>query len=273
MTADALTLMAVHAHPDDEASSTGGILARYAAEGIRTVLVTCTNGELGDGHEATKPGESGHDEAWVVAKRRQELEKSCEILRVSSLEMLGYRDSGMIGWPQNDAAGSFWTTPVPEAAAQLSELMEQYRPQVVVTYDANGFYGHPDHIQAHRITLAALEATPVADKLYYPAIAKSAMAAFREIVRSTGVEDPGDGEEDWDFGVDDDLIAATVDCAGFTAQQYEALAAHGSQSDGTFFLRLGPDLFSAVMRFETFVRAYDRTGAATPEDDLFAGLR
>ncbi len=118
MTADALTLIAVHAHPDDEASSTGGILARYAAEGIRTVLVTCTDGALGDGHEATKPGESGHDEAWVVAKRRQELEKSCEILGVSSLEMLGYRDSGMIGWPQNEAAGSFWTTPVPRGFRQ-----------------------------------------------------------------------------------------------------------------------------------------------------------
>jgi LmbE family N-acetylglucosaminyl deacetylase len=265
--------MAVHAHPDDEATSTGGILARYAAEGIRTILVTCTNGELGDGHEASKPGDSGHDEAAVVAKRRQELDKSCEILRISSLEMLGYRDSGMMGWPQNDAVGSFWTTPVAEPAARLSELLERYRPQVVVTYDANGFYGHPDHIQAHRITVAALEATAVAEKLYYPAIAKSAMAQFRDIVRSAGVEDLGEGEEDWDFGVDDDLIAATVDCTGYIAQQYEALAAHESQSDGTFFLRLGLDLFSKLMRFETFVRAYDRTGAPTPENDLFAGLR
>ena len=268
-----LTLMAVHAHPDDEASSTGGILARYAAEGIRTVLVTCTNGELGDGHEASKPGDSSHDEAWVVAKRRRELEKSCEILQVSSLEMLGYRDSGMMGWPQNDVEGSFWTTPVAEPAARLSELLERYRPQVVVTYDANGFYGHPDHIQAHRITLAALEATPVADKLYYPAIAKSAMAQFRDIVRSAGVDDLDGPEEDWEFGVDDELIAATVDCTGYTAQQYEALAAHESQSDGTFFLRLGLDLFSKLMGLETFVRAFDRIGAPVPENDLFAGLR
>ena len=80
MTEATLTLMAVHAHPDDEASSTGGILARYSAEGIRTVLVTCTNGELGDGHETSKPGDIGHDEAWVVATRRRELEASCEVL-------------------------------------------------------------------------------------------------------------------------------------------------------------------------------------------------
>jgi len=269
----ALTLMAVHAHPDDEATSTGGILARYSAEGIRTVVVTCTNGELGDGHQASKPGEAAHDEAWVVAKRRQELEASCEILGVDSLELLGYRDSGMMGWPQNDAPGSFWTTPVAEAAGRLSELIQRYRPQVVVTYDANGFYGHPDHIQAHRITVAALEANPVADKLYYPAIAESDVAEFRETIRRAGVQPPDDAEEDWDFGVADELIAATVDCAGYTAKQYAALAAHESQVDGTFFLQLGIDLFSKVMNRETFIRAYDRTGAPTPEDDLFAGLR
>jgi LmbE family N-acetylglucosaminyl deacetylase len=265
--------MAVHAHPDDEASTTGGILARYSAEGIRTVLVTCTNGELGDGHEASKPGESGHDEAWVVARRRAELEASCEILGISALEMLGYRDSGMMGWPQNEAPGSFWTTPVAEAAERLSGLIEHYRPQVVVTYDANGFYGHPDHIQAHRITLAALATTPVADKLYFPAISKSDMAVFRETMAAAGSETQDEPEEDWDFGVDDELIAATVDCAGYTARQYAALEAHGSQGDSAFFLRLGLDVFSKLMRRETFVRAFDRTGSPTPEDDLFAGLR
>ena len=107
-----LTLMAVHAHPDDEAIGTGGILARYSAEGVRTVLVTCTNGELGDAPGGIKPGEPGHDEAVVVPLRRQELEASCEVLGVSHLELLGYHDSGMEGWPQNDAPDSFWRTPV-----------------------------------------------------------------------------------------------------------------------------------------------------------------
>ena len=91
-----------------------------------------------------------------------------------------------MGWPQNEAPGSFWTTPVAEAAGAALELIERYRPQVVVTYDANGFYGHPDHIQAHRITMAALQATPVADKVYFPAIAKSDMAKFREVLASQG---------------------------------------------------------------------------------------
>ena len=273
MTEATLTLMAVHAHPDDEASSTGGILARYSAEGIRTVLVTCTNGELGDGHETSKPGDIGHDEAWVVATRRRELEASCEILGVSSLEVLGYRDSGMMGWPQNDAAGSFWTTPVAQAAARLSKLIEHYRPQVVVTYDANGFYGHPDHIQAHRITLAALEATPIPDKLYYPGIPESAMAVFRETLRSAGVEGPDEVDGDWDFAIDDELISTIVDCSDYVGRQYAALEAHASQGDGTFFLRLGVDLFSKLMSREMFVRALDRTGVPTPEDDLFAGVR
>ncbi len=98
-----LTLMAVHAHPDDEGSTTGGVLARYADEGVRTVLVTCTNGELGDGPGGAKPGEPGHDTAEVVGLRRKELEESCRVLGVEHLELLGYHDSGMMGWPQNEA--------------------------------------------------------------------------------------------------------------------------------------------------------------------------
>src|SRR5277367_439698 len=109
--------MAVHAHPDDEASTTGGILASYAAEGITTVLVTCTDGSCGDGPGGVKPGEPGHDPAAVVATRQRELQASCAILGVDVLELLGYRDSGMMGWPSNDAPGAFWTTPVEEAAA------------------------------------------------------------------------------------------------------------------------------------------------------------
>lgn len=114
-----LTLMAVHAHPDDEATGTGGVLARYAAAGIRTVLVTCTDGGCGDGPESAKPGDPGHDPAAVAVKRRGELEASCGVLRVGHLELLGYADSGMMGWSANTAPGSFWTTPVDEAVTSL----------------------------------------------------------------------------------------------------------------------------------------------------------
>src|SRR5438105_1731314 len=130
-----LTLMAVHAHPDDEAISTGGVLALAASEGFRTVVVTCTNGELGDGPAGVKPGEEGHDEAAVVATRRVELEKACKELGVDHLEMLGYHDSGMGDWSYKDQPDVFSQVPVDEAAGRLSQLFERYRPDVVISYD------------------------------------------------------------------------------------------------------------------------------------------
>jgi LmbE family N-acetylglucosaminyl deacetylase len=265
--------MAVHAHPDDEASSTGGVLARYASEGVRTVLVVCTNGELGDSSTGAKPDQPGHDGAEVAAMRRKELARSCELLGVSDLEMLGYHDSGMMGWPQNDAPNAFWNTPVEEASARLATLLERYRPQVVLTYDANGFYGHPDHIQAHRITVAAREATDIPDKLYFPVIPKSAMPEFVALLQQAGVEPPQEASDVADFGTDDELVAAVIDCSRFVDVKFDALSAHGSQTDNSFFLDLGRDLFRQVFYREAFVRDYDRTGAPTPEDDLFAGLR
>src|SRR3954468_18038566 len=132
-----LTLMAVHAHPDDEATGTGGVLARAAAEGIQTILVTCTDCRCGDGPGGVKPGDPGHDPAAVVALRRQELEASCAALKVSHLELLDYADSGMMGWPANDAPGSFWSPPVADAAGRIAALIRQYRPDVIVTYDEN----------------------------------------------------------------------------------------------------------------------------------------
>jgi LmbE family N-acetylglucosaminyl deacetylase len=268
-----LTLMAVHAHPDDEALGTGGVLARYADEGVRTVLVTCTNGELGDAPGGIKPEDPKHDEAAVVLVRRQELEASCGALGISDLELLGYHDSGMEGWPQNDAPGSFWHTPVSAAGHRLAELMRQYQPQVVVTYDENGFYGHPDHIQANRITLAAIAECGVPDKLYYTAVARSALRGLGDQLAAVGIESPLEIEENPDFGTPDELITTTVDCRSVAGRKYASLAAHASQSDNIFFMRMGEEVFSRLMGSETFVRVQDSTGAPTPEDDLFAGLR
>jgi LmbE family N-acetylglucosaminyl deacetylase len=265
--------MAVHAHPDDEAIGTGGILARYAAEGVRTVLVTCTNGELGDAPGGLKPDDPGHDESVVVPLRRRELEASCEILGVSHLELLGYHDSGMEGWPQNDAPNAFWRTPVEDAARRLAELMRKYEPQVVVTYDENGFYGHPDHIQANRVTHAALAEYTIPSKLYYTAVPRSALRGFREVLAEAGVEAPADVEDNPQFGTPDELITTTVDCSAVAARKYASLGAHASQSDNIFFLQMGQELFTSLMGSESFVRAVDSTGAAVPEDDLFAGLR
>jgi LmbE family N-acetylglucosaminyl deacetylase len=270
-----LTLMAVHAHPDDEAIGTGGILAKYAAEGARTVLVTCTNGELGDAPGSLKPDHDDHDVELVVSLRRRELEASCRVLGVSDLEMLGYHDSGMDGWPQNDAPGSFWRTPVDEAARRLADLMRVYQPQVVVTYDEHGFYGHPDHIQTNRVTHAAIAQCGVPAKLYYTAVARSRLRGFRTMLAEQGIDlgDVPDTEEDPDFGTPDELITTVVDCAAVADRKFKSLEAHASQSDNIFFLQMGLELFSEIFREESFVRVLDTTGAPLPEDDLFAGLR
>lgn len=264
--------MAVHAHPDDEASSTGGILARYGDEGVRTVLVTCTKGELGDGPDGVKPDDPGHDEALVAAVRQAELQASCAVLGISHLETLGYHDSGMMGWRQNTAPGSFWTTPVLEVAARLGALIERYQPQVVVTYDANGFYGHPDHIQAHRATVAALEATGIPAKLYYPALPRSACAELAAIFAGEGSEEPPGGDFET-LTTDDALVTTYVDCSAVAHRKRAALAAHASQTDNIAFTRVEDERFRRVFGIEAFVRASDTTGAPAPEDDLFAGLR
>ncbi|MEU5670601.1 PIG-L family deacetylase [Micromonospora sp. NPDC047762] len=271
-----LTLMAVHAHPDDEATSTGGVLARYAAEGVTTVLVTCTDGRCGDGPGGVKPGEEGHDPAAVVAMRQAELEASCATLNVTHLETLGYADSGMMGWPTNDQPGAFWITPVAEAAARLAELIRQYRPDVIVTYDENGFYGHPDHIQAHRITMAAVEQTDVPAKVYWTTVPRTAFAEFGRIMKELGVEwaEPdAESEPGPQLGLPDDEITTWVDTSKYGAQKFAALATHASQTENIFFLQLGQERFTELMGVETFLRVRDRTGAPTPEDDLFAGLR
>jgi LmbE family N-acetylglucosaminyl deacetylase len=281
-----LTLMAVHAHPDDEATGTGGVLARYAAEGIRTVLVTCTDGGCGDGPGGVKPGDPGHDPAAVSELRLRELQASCEVLQVGELELLGYADSGMMGWATNDAPGSFWSTPVADAADRLSALMVEYKPDVVVTYDENGFYGHPDHIQAHRITMAAVAQTGIDAKVYWTTAPRSGMERMIALMRELDAEQAaaapdaevraapeGEAELPDELGLPDADISTWVDTAEFADQKFDALAAHASQGDNIFFLRMGRDRFADLMGTETFVRVQDSTDAPLPEDDLFAGLR
>ena len=268
--------MAIHAHPDDEATGTGGVLARYAAEGFQTVLVTCTDGRCGDGPGGVKPGEPGHDPEAVVAMRQAELEASCGVLKVSHVELLGYHDSGMMGWADNEAPGAFWNTPVEEAAARVAALIEQYQPDVIVTYDANGFYGHPDHIQAHRVTMAALTPSDSVAKVYWTTAPRSKMEEFVQVMREFGGdwdEDDPDSAPPSDIGLPDEEITTWVDTRDFGGQKFDALAAHASQSENIFFLRMGRERFTEMMGIETYVRVQDTTDAALPEVDLFAGLR
>ncbi|WP_328472130.1 PIG-L family deacetylase [Actinoplanes sp. NBC_00393] len=270
-----LTLMAVHAHPDDEVTSSGGALARYAAEGVTTIVVTCTDGRCGDGPNGVKPGKPGHDPEAVVAIRRRELEASCAALKVTHLELLGYHDSGMLGWPTNDDPQSFWATPVAVAAERLAGLIRQYRPDVLLTYDTNGGYGHPDHIQVHRVTMAAVDLLddPPA-KVYWSAVPRSAMEQVGERMREMGIGlDGPDPADQPPMGWPDEEITSWIDVSGVLDQKYDALSAHASQGDGAFFLSLGRDMFASVMGTECYVRVRDTTGAPEREDDLFAGLR
>jgi len=266
-----LTLMAVHAHPDDEVLGTGGILARYADEGIRTVLVTCTSGEQGDGPGGVKPGEPGHDEAAVRERRLAELRDSVAHLGIEHVELLGYRDSGMAGWDANAANDVFSNIPIEESAGRLGELMDKYRPQVVVTYDENGGYGHPDHIQAHRIAVAAAEATAIPSKFYYTAVPRERFREFLERMREESDEDFGELPED--FGTPEAQITCVVDVMPYAERKRKALAAHESQGDSTFLLRTPEEVQLRLFGTEFFVRAHSDVAAPDREDDLFAGLR
>jgi LmbE family N-acetylglucosaminyl deacetylase len=270
-----LTLMAVHAHPDDEVLGTGGIFARYAEEGIRTVLVTCTNGEQGDGPGGVKPGEPGHDEAAVRERRLAELRDSVAHLGIEHVELLGYRDSGMAGWDANSAEDVFSNVPIEESAGRLAELMEKYRPQIVVTYDENGGYGHPDHIQAHRIAVAAAEATfekhGFPSKFYYTAVPRERFREFMKRMQEESGEDFGELPED--FGTPEAEITSVVDVLPYAERKRKALAAHESQGDNIFFLRMSEEIQLAIFGTESFVRVRSDVDAPDKEDDLFAGLR
>src|SRR5438132_4416694 len=215
------TLLAVHAHPDDECIGTGGILARYAAEGVRTVLVTCTDGAVG---EISDPSLATPEN--LVEVRARELDESVRILRVSRLVKLGYRDSGMAGTADNVHPDSFQQASFDDAVERVVRIVRQERPQVVVTYDERGGYGHPDHIRAHQVAVAAFEAAgdrgryPSAgpawspSKLYYVVVPRSAFAGFAERLREAGIELPfqrqTDAGEEPPFGVPDEVVTTRI---------------------------------------------------------------
>jgi LmbE family N-acetylglucosaminyl deacetylase len=273
---DDLTLMAVHAHPDDEVLSTGGVFARYAEEGIRTVLVTCTGGEQGDAPGGVKPGSPGHDEAAVREIRLAELNASVAHLGIEHVELLGYRDSGMAGWDANAEDDVFSNVPIEEPTARLVALMEKYRPQVVVTYDENGAYGHPDHIQAHRIAVAAAEITRERHgfpaKFYYTAVPRSRFQELMEMMRESGVDFGGE-EPPAEIGTPDELVTTYIDVAAYAERKYKALEAHASQGENIFFLRLDEEIRRQVFAAEAFTRTRSDVEVPAEEHDLFAGLR
>ena len=279
---DPLTLMAVHAHPDDEAIGTGGVLARAAASGLRTVLVTCTGGEVGEINPHTEVATESLGEV-----RERELRAACDILNVSHLELLGYRDSGMMGTPDNDHPRAFARADLDAATARVAELVRKHRPHVIVTYDENGFYGHPDHINAHRVAVGAFALAGDAShtspsglepwqpaKLYYTAVSQSAMAQFGARLREAGVQPPiEDAAEEHPWGTPDHLITTVVDVTPFVEQKRSALFAHATQmGPDVFFSKIPPPLFHELFGQEAFRLVTSHVAVSLPEADLFDGL-
>ena len=277
---DPLTLMAVHAHPDDEASSTGGVLALYSDEGIRTIVVTCTNGEFGDAPGGIKPGQPGHDEQAVAKIRLAELRESAKILGVSELEMLGYHDSGMPDWDYKLRPDAFCNIPLTEVADRIRGLIDKYRPQIVITYDDKGPYQHPDHLHASQAAQAAVAASDIPAKLYLAAMRSSSFAKVMEALREAGEDVPEwsqDSEEAQAAAKaaaeSEARITTTVDIRGVLDRKRQALFAHGSQIAESWFAKIPPEVAAEAFGFESFIRAADSTGSPVPETDLFAGLR
>jgi LmbE family N-acetylglucosaminyl deacetylase len=270
------TLMAVHAHPDDESSSTGGILARYADEGLRTVVVTCTNGEYGDAPGGIKPGAKGHDPEAVARIRRGELERACALLGVDRLELLGYHDSGMAEWDYREKVDAFCNVPVADAAGRLVGLFEKYRPDIVVTYADDAGYDHPDHVHTTRVTMAAIERSDIPKKAYWSVIRASSFVRFRQLLVDQGVAidfpEPGPDivrrMEELEA-----RITTSIDVSRVVERKRAALRLHASQIEESFFAKLPPEAFRTIFAEEDYIRVLDTTGAAVPEHDLFNGVR
>ena len=262
------SLLLVHAHPDDESIGTGATMAKYAAQDARVTLVTCTLGELGE----IIPPDLRHLLPDELGQHRiTELARACEALGVKDHRFLGgegrYRDSGMMGLPDNDDPDCFWQANIDEAAAALATVIEEVEASVIVTYDANGFYGHPDHIQAHRVTLRAHELTGGRAKLYATAVPRSAL--------ERAVELPADSwfirTTDLSVGVPDDQVTAEVDGTFFLAAKREAMRAHETQItvDGDYFA-LSNDLGLRILGTEYYTQLAGPRSGDGHERDLFA---
>jgi LmbE family N-acetylglucosaminyl deacetylase len=274
--AETLTLMAVHAHPDDEASSTGGVLALYSDLGVRTIVVTCTNGEFGDAPGQVKPGQDGHDEQAVAELRLAELRQSAKILGVSHLELLGYQDSGMPDWDYKQRPEAFCNVPLDVVARRIGDLIARYEPQVVVSYDPDGMYQHPDHVHAARAAAAAVAGVGTVAKFYQTAMRGSTWRKVWEALRELGEDLPDRSltpEEQRKVAEDELRITTSVDIRPVLDRKREALLAHASQIQDSWFSKIPPEIASEAFGYETFVRVADTTDAAVPETDLFAGLR
>ena len=265
------SLLLVHAHPDDESIGTGATMAKYAAEGARVTLVTCTLGELGE----VIPPDLAHLLPDELGQHRiGELDRACAALGVTDHRFLGgegrYRDSGMMGLPDNDDPGCFWRADVDEAARALAKVIDEVEASVLVTYDAGGFYGHPDHIQAHRVTVRARELTGRDLGLYATAMPRSVLEQALEL--------PADSwfvrSHDLSASVPDEQVTTAVDGSAYRGAKRAAMRAHETQItvDGDYFA-LSNELGQRIAATEFYTRLAGPRAVPDPaggwERDLF----
>ncbi|MCA5892816.1 mycothiol conjugate amidase Mca [Isoptericola sp. NEAU-Y5] len=287
--------MAVHAHPDDESSKGAATTARYAAEGVEVLVVTCTGGERGDVLNPSFEVPEGHEFTSIDGRRavrRLEMAAAARALGVRQT-WLGFVDSGL---PEGDPLpplpeGCFALAPLEEAAAPLVELVREFRPHVMTTYDPTGGYPHPDHIKCHEVAVEAYHAAGNPDryvvdggaaawepsKLYYNhGFSMERMRAVHEAMLGAGLESPfGDWIESRTAReIPEREVTTRIQAAEHFSQRDDALVAHASQIDPQgFFFAVPRDVEIDVWPTEEYELADSRVPTTLPEDDLFAGVR
>ncbi len=286
-------MMLVHAHPDDETIGSGVTMAKYAADGVHVALVTCTLGEEGEVLVADLAHIGVNGEDRLGDHRINELGDAMKVLGVTDWRLLGepgkYRDSGMMGEPSNNRDGCFWQTDLLQAAEDLVPIIRSQRPQVLITYDDFGGYGHPDHIQAHRTAMYAsqLAAAPTfrpdlgeawdVPKIYWTAISKSMIRAGVEALRASGdtsemaMMDP----DEIPFGVEDELVTTQIDGRDFLTNKVAAMRAYPTQinmESGFFSFAELPDSPMGIEHFRLVKGKLGELDDAGHETDLFSGV-
>jgi mycothiol S-conjugate amidase len=287
--ADKLRLMAVHAHPDDESSKGAATMARYIAEGHDVMVVTCTDGGAGS---ILNPAMDKPDVLEnIIEVRREEMARAAKILGIQH-RWLGFKDSGL---PEGDPKpplpeGCFALVPLEESVPSLVEAIRDFRPHVVVTYDENGGYPHPDHIRTHEISMAALDAAAdpafqpelgevwETQKVYYGhGFSRAKLLAFHEAMEARGMESPyTEWLANWSADRPDvmDRVTTQVECADYFDVRDEALKAHATQIDPTSRWFVIPmDLQREIWPTEEYELVRSLVDSTLPENDLFAGVK
>lgn len=286
--AEKMRLMAVHAHPDDESSKGAATMAKYVAEGHEVMVVTCTGGERGDILNPAMDRPDVLDN--MIDHRRAEMARAAQILGVRH-RWLGFVDSGL---PQGDPRpplpdGCFALVPLEESVPKLVEVMREFKPHVVITYDENGGYPHPDHIRCHEISVPAFEAagdpglypdagepwTPL--KLYYShGFSRTRLVKMHEALLARGIESPyGEWLENWkeDRGDNHTRVTTQIECAEYFPVRDAALLAHATQIDPNSRWFVVPlEIQAEVWPYEDYELARSLVDTTVPEDDLFSGI-